>query len=269
MNLNVLMRAASHHVTWRLGTRMPGTFPLVFVVGYPKSGTTWITSLVADYLQLPFPKLSLLPIGCAAVVHGHETVWPRYPRCVYTIRDGRDVMTSLYFHMLRFIPENGPVPRVYRPYYPDLKDRDDTAANLARFVEAQMGRPHASRLNWADHVMSFYEPARGKPHTNAVAMKYEDLLADGERTLGEAMSRLTGEAADERRVAATVEKFSFANQAGRDPSKEDRNKFLRKGQAGDWVNHFTRETAEIFERHCGAALIRAGYETDNAWAQTV
>lgn len=267
MNAKVTMRAVSHHITWRLGTRFPGAIPLVFVVGYPKSGTTWITHLVADYLQLPFPKNSLLPIGCPAVVHGHETVWPSYPRCVYTLRDGRDVMSSLYFHLARHLPDtkNPAVPRRLRRYFPGIRDKHDSRANLARFVEAQMTHPHASRLNWADHVMSFYEPAGGKPHANAVALRYEDLLADGERALGEAMAALTGEPADPRRVAATVEKFSFANQAGRDPSKEDRSQFLRKGQAGDWVNHFTPEAAEIFGRHCGEALIRAGYEPDGSW----
>lgn len=72
MNGTLLLRAASHHVTWFLGTRFTKAIPLVFVVGYPKSGTTWACQLVADYMQLPFPRYSLLPIGCPAVVHGHE-----------------------------------------------------------------------------------------------------------------------------------------------------------------------------------------------------
>ncbi len=39
------LRQISHHLTWFLGTRFPKAIPLVFVVGYPKSGTTWACRL--------------------------------------------------------------------------------------------------------------------------------------------------------------------------------------------------------------------------------
>lgn len=257
----IRLRTLSHRITWVLGTRFPRSIPLVFVVGYPKSGTTWVCQLAADYLQLPFPRYSLLPIGCAAVVHGHELVRKNYPRCIYSARDGRDVMASLYFFLSRHLPD-GPLNRLSardQALFPGMKDKNDTRANFLPFLERQLRHPHASHHPWGDHVRSFFDVK----NPNAVMIRYEDLLADGPSSLASAMARLTGQEPDLDRARAAIDKFSFARQARR--KKEDRSSFLRKGEAGDWVNHFTPEAAELFDRVCGDALIRAGYEPDRGW----
>lgn len=258
-----LMRIVSHRATWWIGRHCKSSIPLVFVVGYPKSGTTWMCQLAADYLQLPFPRYSILPIGCPAVVHGHETVGRNDPRGIYSIRDGRDALVSFYFHLARELPEgnNPQLSRRHREIFPGLVNKTDVATNFPRFLERQMTRPTASRANWGDHALSFLNARR----PDWAMLKYEDLLSDGPRALGDAMATITGQPADEEKVRSALDRFSFAKQSGRKAGSENRSSFLRKGQAGDWQNHFTREVAEIFDRHCGAALIGAGYEPDNAW----
>jgi len=267
MSLKIAVRTLSHHVTWQLGTKMPETFPFVFVVGYPKSGTTWVCQLLADLLQLPFPRYSLLPVGCPAVVHGHERVWPSYRRCAYVLRDGRDVMASMYFYLARQIPD-GPspaVPRRLRRYFPDITDKHDTRANFPAFLRAQFEHPHAARVHWGRHV----ESALQNDRAGVARIRYEDLLDDGPGTLAAAAERITGEAPDPERVAATIAKFAFSRQAGRSSGEEDRSSFLRKGRAGDWVNHFTPEAAQIFDRYAGESLVAAGYEPDRSWVGRV
>jgi Sulfotransferase domain len=266
----VRLIALSHYASYFLASKMPKTFPILFVVGYPKCGTTWVCQLMADYFQIPFANQSLLPVGMQSVMHGHQRIWPDGPPAAYVLRDGRDAMVSMYFYLIRGLPDPGTnqakelaVGRDVRRYFENLHDRNDIRANLPYFIEQQMMRPHGCRTNWAQHIRTSRQAGR----TDVPFVKYEDLLADGPGTLASAVQTLTGEPADMDRCRQAVEKYAFKRQAGRDSGQENRKDFLRKGQAGDWRNHFSREAAEVFDRHAGDMLIELGYEKDRSWVQ--
>jgi hypothetical protein len=258
------LRALSHHVTWFLGRKFSRTFPFVFVIGYPKSGTTWVSQLIADYLQLPFAQHSLLPVGCPAVVHGHERASKKYPRGLYVMRDGRDALTSMYFFNTRRLSEgdNPAMSRRLRRKLPGLVNREDVARNIGPFVETQMKRPLLG-VHWGRHVRSFYDAG----NQNLILIRFEDLRAAGPATLAAAIQSLTSAEPDMTQIHASLERFSFERQTGRKPGEVDRESFLRKGQSGDWQNHFTVEAAETFDHYCGDMLVRAGYEADRDWVQ--
>ncbi len=254
--------AVSHVITWQLGMRFPRAFPMVFVVGFPKSGTTWACQLIGGYLQLPFPKLSLAPACFPAVVHGHDLVDRRYPYCVYVMRDGRDAMTSLYYHIRRvLLREKRWLPRKHHAIFLEAHDSEAIRKAFPRFLEIQTHRPLGSRHSWAEHVKSYLEANQ----PNLVGLKYEDLIEDGATVLARELSKLDGNDPNLERAAFFLEDFSFSRQTGRSPSSEDKGSFLRKGVSGDWRNHFTREAAEIFDHYCGETLVAAGYEKDRRW----
>jgi hypothetical protein len=257
----------SKHTSIFLGTRFPHAVPLFFVLGYPKSGTTWVCQLMADYFRLPFPQNSIFPLGCAAVVHSFETPSKKYQRGVYVMRDGRDAMVSAYFHM-RGRMLSGASAAFHKKLFEGLNPNDEPRNNMKSFLERIIDRPAGgwTRVaNWGAHVGAYW--AMEVSHLPSV--RYEDLLSDGERTLSKLVYHLTGTEADVDRVRASLQRYSFQTQSGRRQGEENRESSLRKGQAGDWVNHFTREAAELFDHHFGNVLIKAGYTKDHTWVQNV
>jgi hypothetical protein len=100
-------------------------------------------------------------------------------------------------------------------------------------------------------------------------VRYEELLTDCHASLAQAVTTLLGEPADSDRVRNTVQRFTFARQSGRKPGSEDAASVVRKGVAGDWKNHFTRDAARVFDRYCGDALIELGYEQDRSWIDRI
>ncbi|MDC0936289.1 sulfotransferase domain-containing protein [Pirellulales bacterium] len=262
-----LMITASHRASYHLAKWCPKAIPCVCVLGYPRSGTVWASQMVADYLQLPYPMLSYFPIGFPAVLHGHQLVEKQGPPTIYVLRDGRDALTSAYFYFRRSVPGSdlSKAPRHVRRIFRGARDVDDVQANLPAFIESQCTSPISTPQNWAQHAQS----ALHSDHKNLPILRYEQMKSDCEASLAEAMSVFLEKPANMQRVRESVDRFSFARQSGRQPGQEDSAAIVRKGATGDWVNHFTREAAEVFDHYCGDALIEFGYETDRSWIDRI
>jgi hypothetical protein len=261
-----LLSRASMQVTRQIAVRWGERFPFYYVSEYPKSGATWLGRMLADYLQLPLPQRPRLPVATTAVIHNHWSYDPRLRRVAYVTRDGRDVMVSLYFHRVRILRDanhmsTGRVQDRYRRLFGASWDPDDVHGSLPRFIEDEFRRPLGSKEHWAAHVTAWGRA----PADRVTQVRYEALLEDGPGELARLVTRLTGTEPDPVRVRATVEKFAFERVVGRARGTEDRSHFMRRGVAGDWRNHFTREAAEVFDRVAGDVLVELGYEPDRSW----
>jgi hypothetical protein len=239
-------------------------FPFYYVMEFPKSGGSWLADMIADYLQVPRPVKSVLPIGTQAVIHGHWSYTPGLRRVFYIHRDGRDVAVSMYFRTLHELehPSYSSSRRYYARRFPSLfgPNPRDPAATLPAFVAEFARRPGGTRLGWAQHISDWAF------RDGVVRLSYEDLSHDAVGVLADALPRHTGKPIDLRKLETTVDKFSFERQtAGRQRGSEDRTSFFRKGIVGDWKNHFTREAGRIFDTHFGDMLVRLGYERDRLW----
>jgi hypothetical protein len=225
--------------------------------------------MLADYLRCARPGTSMLPIAFRAVIHNHWKYHPKLRRVVYLMRDGRDVVVSYYFFRVRALERSDSTGhdesvRLFREVYGSSFDAHDTGGNLPAWIEYQFKHPTgAGRYSWADHIKMWV--SKTKPRPNVLYMTYEELLQDTDGALAKCLRHIDGHEPDARLVARSAEHFSMKSMTGREPGKEDRGSFIRKGVAGDWLGHFTREAAEAFDRHAGDALVLAGYEPDRDW----
>lgn len=267
-NAQLLARRFSKIVTKAIAVRWGENFPFYYVSEYPKSGGTWLSQMLGDYLQVPVPRRSIFPIGFEAVILNHWPYDPRLRGVSYIYRDGRDVLTSFFFHRLRIArtssdPRSRRVRKHLLRLFGEQFEEREAGSLLAQFIDHEFCRPaFGSRLNWRDHIARWYAPTE-RPHI--AYLRYEDLLLETTATLSKVIELVTGQPAEPDRVQSTASKFSMEAQTGRRPGEESTEHHVRKGIAGDWKNHFTRECAEIFHRHAGETLIALGYESDDRW----
>lgn len=229
----------------------------IVVNEFPKSGGSWLSQMLSEALDLPFPR-HRLPMMRSCILQTHTLSPWNIRKAVVIWRDGRDVMVSLYHHLLIGHQKTAP-ERVaaFRRFFA-IEDPSDVAGNLPRFLSRQLTDPVFPRFSWPEFVRVWH----GRP--GVVEVKYEQLLSDPVATLARIATGLGRKSPPDDRLAEIAEKFSFAAQAGRAAGQEAPGNFLRKGVAGDWVNHFTPEAEEIFRKAAGSAMKALGYGTDGS-----
>lgn len=98
-----VLRVAGSRTTRVVAGIWGDRIPLYYVSEYPKSGGTWLAKMLADYLEVALPQNNMFPILKTSVVHNHWKYSPYLKNAVYLIRDGRDLVVSIYFTCLRML----------------------------------------------------------------------------------------------------------------------------------------------------------------------
>jgi hypothetical protein len=236
----------------------PGAVPVVEVNEFPKSGGTWIAKMIADAIDLPFVDQAPLPTTFPAVIRVHSAPRATKLRTVEVLRDGRDVMVSLFHHRAGRFQTNAPKGSALRRAFPDGLDVNRIGEQLPRFLEVELHHvTKGATAPWHRHVMSWLdlEPA---PHR--VTTTYEAFLADPHAELARVAGALGHEPGD-LRVDLAVRK----NDRSVMPSHAMGASFFRSGQAGGWQNVFDAESRRVFADAAQPALERCGYENDRRW----
>jgi hypothetical protein len=226
----------------------------VFLVAYPKSGITWLQSLVAgavyglDPAQAPDRLVQDLVPDVHYKTHykryrtptffkTHHLPRPEYRRAVYLLRDGRDVMVSYAHHLAAL--EGRPI-------------------DLARLVADEALFP----CPWHRHVEAWAANPFG---ADVLTIRYEDLRQDTARELGR-LCAFAGEPQGAEALQRAARQCSFAamqdkeRRFGWDNAAWPKDRpFVRRGVSGSYRDEMPAEALALFVRQAGEALRRWGY----------
>lgn len=239
--------------------------PILFVMGLPKSGSTWLEKMISSYpgyCDLLIPEASLAKPGTfylpddtftrmkdmlvltkmhiLATDHNVSVIDKARVPYVILYRDLRDVCVSDY-HYMNLTPWN---------------TRYELVSNmtLSQYIDQFHKNGLADFCKWID----LWDQKRDKKRS--LLVRYEDMLEDPHGTLKKILNVYELPATDER-VNEMVEKNTFTKlSGGRERGQEKTSSFFRKGKAGDWKNHFTQEQADKYMDVAGDWFVRHGYE---------
>ncbi|XP_015912284.2 sulfotransferase 1A3 [Parasteatoda tepidariorum] len=246
----------------------------VFIITYPKSGTTWteeIVSLICQggdvekvkkeplvyrvhHLEVGSPFghsrfLKKLPSPRLMATHLPLPLLPRdlrNPKCkiIYVMRNPKDTAVS-YYHHHKISSFLGNASHSWDKF-------------LAYFMAG-----HVVYGSWFDHVLPYWEFCKRNPN-KVFFLSYEELKLD----LGGMVRRLSDflkQPLSVEEVDAIVNHCSFESmKTNKMVNRENlpisdlfdmtQSKFMRKGIIGDWKNYFTQEQSEEFDEVCSDRL---------------
>ena len=227
----------------------------VFLVSYPKSGSTWLRVLMlgvifgCDPVLMPFDLHDrLMPfvdnkeyytrIATPMYFKSHRTPMPKYRRVIYLVRDGRDVVVSFLHHL--------------RAVY-------GTEIDAMKFIQ---GGSQYYGIQWQDHIQAW---ERNAYDAEILTVKYEDLKTNPVGTM-QRVCAFAGVTRDEALIQRVVEGAAF-EQMQRKEKQEGRPyaewigsaPFVRRGKVGSYRDELPADQLAAFMERAGDMLRKYGY----------
>ena len=245
----------------------------VIIVGYPKSGNTYLARLMGGLLDSPVvgyknavplakegsdrdgdyfvTQLHLKPVflpdddeAIPDIEHFNACRW-KGEHILHIVRDPRDVAVSVM-------------------YYWGLDSIHDTIEVMGKgtFPLDKHGRWSEFVDRWLRDISILHK-----------TVFYERLIREPEIEIEFIFDVLGLPHPSDERIAETIKCQAFDNKiriiqrdgATRPHGKAIQLKNLRKGIVGDWKNHFTRSDGKLAQKYFGELMTILGYEPETNW----
>lgn len=229
-----------------------------YLVSYPRSGNTWMRTMVGvlvdpgeqgnpDFTRQNIPGISISNAQkinsqfSPRIIKSHTWYRKDIRRGVYLVRDGRDVLVSLYHYYITRENKNLSFPDFYSDY-----------------INGKYGQL------WHENVESWLISGRELLGDDLLVISFEELKADTYRVLtrtAEFLGLPVGKSeVDLALELSDINRMRKIEMQRRGPVENINASFYRGGKTGEWKDLFTPEIREEFTKIAGKALKIAGYE---------
>ncbi len=251
----------------------------VLIVGYPKSGNTWLTRLAAeltgalvkgfwgrpDHQEMAAENLSHAAAEIE-VFKGHQPYSAvrddlKLEEIVYMVRDPRDIAVSganyFNFRQRSLLKRLGRGIRIFGDTgCRDIRNNEnrDVSEMIRVLSEGDARVSEWCAIPWDQHAREYID-------AGVFVVKYEDLLAAPEHECRRLLDRL-GISRGRQQISAAIDKHNFVNTKRQylASGDHDRSVFLREGRAGVWRNCLSPEQQGFMQRRFSQTMQPLGYD---------
>jgi hypothetical protein len=167
---------------------------------------------------------------------------------IFVYRDPRDMIVSHVFYATQMHAGHG----MHRYYNETLKSMEERLNAAIEGVEEPGSQLSPVRAKYEGYMGWLEQPA-------VLCLRFEDLILDRQHTLDRLLSYLEQRGFEP--VLSRPQEIEILQQAIA-PKKSGT---FRKGQPGNWREHFTVANKAFFKEQTGDLLFRLGYETSADW----
>ncbi len=254
---------------------------LIYVVGFPKSGNTWLARLLAEVTlsnidasnSVDEADNSANRTGGYLIHKFHDSgnmLLPDGVRVVYIVRDIRDVLVSAFFFNNSFMSEDcvridnekcgwfkGFFARSYFRHQIKRMNKQWCGNELTVLRNWVHGKK-SNVGNWSEHIRSW----SNRPQI--IMVKYEDLLQDTESVMRKVLNSIYIEVSDTAlKKAISNQSFDKKKSKFRNSGNKKNVQFLRSGKAEGWREYLTRDIVKNIEMRHYRVMNKYGYKLEN------